>query len=67
MAYRKVGYLEQCWYIIRYWLRDLFRRKKRSRAEETEETVLLSRLSKSDGWNLLRAAQKTCAAAVRPV
>lgn len=28
MAYRKVGYLEQCWYIIRYKLRELFRRRK---------------------------------------
>ena len=25
MSYRKVGYLEQCWYIIRYWLREKFR------------------------------------------
>jgi len=28
MAYRKVGYLEQCWYIIKYKLRELFRRRK---------------------------------------
>ena len=27
MGYRKVGYLEQCWYIIRYWLQERFRRR----------------------------------------
>lgn len=32
MGYRKVGYLEQIWYIIRYKLRELFGDgKKRSR------------------------------------
>lgn len=29
MSYRKVGYLERCWYIIRYWLREKFRRWRR--------------------------------------
>ena len=27
MSYRKVGYLEQCWYIIKFKLRELFRRR----------------------------------------
>ena len=27
MSYRKVGYLEQCWYIIRYWFRHKILRK----------------------------------------
>jgi len=29
MSYRRVGYLEQCWYIIRYFVRNLFRRKQK--------------------------------------
>ena len=29
MGYRKVGYLEQCWYIIHYFVRNLFRRKQK--------------------------------------
>ena len=28
MGYRKVGALEQCWYIIRWKIRELFRRRK---------------------------------------
>ena len=28
MSYRKVDALEQCWYIIRYWLREKFRRRR---------------------------------------
>lgn len=28
MAYRKVGYLEQVWYIIKYKLRELFHGRK---------------------------------------
>lgn len=27
MGYRKVGYLEQVWYILRYKLRQLFRKE----------------------------------------
>nr|DAL82321.1 MAG TPA: hypothetical protein [Caudoviricetes sp.] len=27
MSYRKVGYLEQCWYIFRYWFRHKILRK----------------------------------------
>jgi len=28
MSYRKVGYLEQCYYIIKYKLQQVFRRRK---------------------------------------
>ena len=32
MGYRKVGYLEQCWYIIKWWagekLRRIFRKRR---------------------------------------
>ena len=28
MSYRKVGALEQCWYIIRYWFREKFGKRK---------------------------------------
>ena len=28
MGYRQVGWLEQCWYIIRYKLRELFCRRR---------------------------------------
>ena len=28
MGYRKVGYAEQVWYIIKYKLQECFRRKK---------------------------------------
>jgi hypothetical protein len=27
MGYRKVGYLEQIWYVIKYKMRELFRRR----------------------------------------
>mgnify|MGYP006916069180 CR=1 FL=1 len=27
-GYRKVGYLEQCWYLIRHWLRLKFHKTK---------------------------------------
>lgn len=29
MSYRKVGTLEQCWYIIKHKLRELFGRRRR--------------------------------------
>lgn len=29
MPYRKVRYLEQCWYLIRYKLRQLLRREEK--------------------------------------
>lgn len=28
MPYRKVGYLEQCWYLIRYKIRELLGKEK---------------------------------------
>lgn len=28
MGYRQVGWLEQCWYIIKYKLRELFRGRR---------------------------------------
>lgn len=28
MSYRKVGTLEQCWYVLKYWLREHFRKRK---------------------------------------
>lgn len=28
MPYRKVGYLEQCWYLLRYKIRELLRKKE---------------------------------------
>lgn len=39
MGYRKVTYTEQIWYIIKYQLQRLFRRRKCKHAEETEDTV----------------------------
>ena len=29
MPYRKVSYLEQCWYLLRYKLRQLLRREEK--------------------------------------
>ena len=29
MAYRKVGALEQCWYIIKWKISQIYRRKKK--------------------------------------
>lgn len=31
MGYRKVGCLEQCWYIIRYWVREKIKTNWRNR------------------------------------
>lgn len=28
MSYRKVGTLEQCWYVLKYWLREHFRQEE---------------------------------------
>lgn len=27
MGYRKVTWIEQCWYIIKFWFKDKFKRK----------------------------------------
>ena len=37
MPYRKVGYAEQCWYMIRFKIRHLFRRKKKKRKKDPDE------------------------------
>lgn len=29
MGYRKVGYLEQCWYILKWKVKEMFRRKEK--------------------------------------
>lgn len=47
MGYRKVTYLEQCWYILRFWLREKIR-KEDPHAEKTEAPVRISRMPKSD-------------------
>lgn len=41
MGYRKVAYLEQCWYILRFWLRGPY-------AKKTKAPVRLPRMRKSD-------------------
>ena len=28
MAYRQVGYLEQCWYILKYWVKQTFKKSR---------------------------------------
>lgn len=28
MAYRKVGYLEQCWYILKCWVKQTFKKSR---------------------------------------
>lgn len=30
MGYRKVGYLEQCWYILKWKVREMFSRKEKN-------------------------------------
>lgn len=37
MPYRKVGYAEQCWYLIRFKIRHLFRRKKKRKKDQDED------------------------------
>lgn len=40
MPYRKVSYLEQLWYILKYKLRERLHRKKEGmHAEETEDPM----------------------------
>ena len=47
MSYRKVTYLEQCWYILRFWLREKIR-KDDPDAKKTEASVRVPRMPKSD-------------------
>ena len=35
MLYRKVGYAEQCWYMLKAWFRMKFRRKEKKHAKKT--------------------------------
>jgi len=37
MSYRKVTYAEQIWYIIRFWLRQKFKRKEKSHEDHSSE------------------------------
>ena len=48
MPYRKVGYLEQCWYIIKGAVRMKLKERRKRRAKETETPVRDSRMSESD-------------------
>ncbi len=34
MSYRKVGYAEQMWYILKFKIKDLLRRKKKDHAHK---------------------------------
>ena len=47
MSYRKVTYLEQCWYILRFWLREKAG-KEGPYAKKTKTPVRVPRLPKSD-------------------
>ena len=47
MSYRKVTYLEQCWYILRFWLGEKIR-KDDLHAKKTEASVRPPRMPKSD-------------------
>ena len=48
MPYRKVGYLEQCWYIIKGAVRMKLKERRKRRAKKTETPVRDSRMSESD-------------------
>ena len=47
MSYRKVTYLEQCWYNLRFWLRERIG-KEGPNAKKTEASVRIPRMPKSD-------------------
>lgn len=66
MPYRKVGYLEQCWYIVRYKLREVLR-KDDHHAKKAEAPVRVSGLSQPDGQSVLSPAREDRPAAVRQV
>lgn len=46
LPYRKVTYTEQCWYILRFWLRRLLRKKDRH-AKKTDASVRVPRMPKT--------------------
>lgn len=37
MGYRKVTYVEQCWYIVKYWLKTIFSRKEKDNENHPSE------------------------------
>lgn len=47
MSYRKVTYLEQCWYILRFWLLEKIR-KEYPNAKKTKSSVRVPQMPKSD-------------------
>ena len=47
MPYRRVSYPEQCWYIVRFWLREKIRKDKPN-ASKTPKAVRIPRVPKSD-------------------
>ena len=64
MPYRKVGYMEQCWYIVRYKIREVFRKEK-CNAVKTQTSVRVSRLPQTDGQAILPPAREDSSATVR--
>ena len=49
MPYRKVGYLEQCWYIIKGAVQIKIQERRKKRAEKAKTPVRDSGVSKPDG------------------
>ena len=47
MPYRRVSYPEQCWYNVRFWLREKIRKDKPN-APKTQKAVRIPRVPKSD-------------------
>lgn len=64
MPYRKVGYIEQCWYIVRYKIREIFWKEK-CNAVKTQTSVCVPRLPPTDGQAILPPAREDSSAAVR--
>ena len=64
MPYRKVGYMEQCWYIIRWKVREVFGKEK-IHAKKTETSVRVSGLPQPDRAVVLSEPREDGAAAVR--
>jgi hypothetical protein len=64
VPYRKVGYMEQCWYIIRWKVREVFGKEK-IHAKKTETAVRVSGLPQSDRATVLSEPREDGTAAVR--
>ena len=47
MPYRKVGYLEQCWYIIKGAVRMKLKERRKHRAKKTETSMCGAWMPKS--------------------